>query len=45
VRMICEALGFPTFERATAEASIGNVWKGVTPTREKNWGRLKATYR
>jgi len=45
VRMICEALGFPTFERATVEASIVNVWKGVTPTLRKNWGQLKLSYR
>ena len=45
VRMICEALGFPTFERATVEASIVNVWKSVTPTLQQNWGRLKASYR
>ena len=45
VRMICEVLGFPTFERATAEASITNVWIAPTPAREKNWGRLKASYR
>lgn len=45
VRMICEALGFPTFERATAEASIVNVWKSVTPTLKKNWGQLKLSYR
>jgi hypothetical protein len=45
VRMICEALGFPTFERATVEASIVNVWKSVTPTLRKNWGQLKLSYR
>jgi hypothetical protein len=45
VRMICEALNFPTFERATAEASIVNVWKGVTPALRESWGRLKSIYR
>lgn len=45
VRMICEALGFPTFQRATAEASIVNVWKSVTPALRMNWGRLKYGYR
>jgi hypothetical protein len=45
VRMICEALGFPTFERATAEASIANVWKAVTPARRESWDKLKSFYR
>ena len=45
VRMICEALGFPTFERATTEPSIVNVWKGATPALRMNWGRLKYGYR
>jgi acid phosphatase len=45
VRMICEALNFPTFERATAEASIVNVWKLATPAVAESWGRLKAIYR
>jgi hypothetical protein len=45
VRMICEALGFPTFERATTEASITGVWKTVTPALRKNWGQLKSVYR
>ena len=45
VRMICEALGFPTFQRATAEASITGVWKAATPALRKNWGQLKASYR
>jgi acid phosphatase len=45
VRMICEALGFPTFERATTEASITGVWKAVTPALRKNWGQLKLIYR
>jgi hypothetical protein len=45
VRMICEALGFPTFERATVEASIANVWKSATPALQRSWGRLKASYR
>jgi len=44
-RMICEALGFPTFQRATAEASITGVWKAATPALRKNWGQLKAIYR
>jgi len=45
VRMICEALGFPTFQRATQEASIAGVWKAVTPAQRKNWGQIKAIYR
>jgi acid phosphatase len=45
VRMICEALGFPTFERATVEPSIMNVWKSATPTLKRNWGQLKSSYR
>ena len=45
VRMICEALGFPTFERATAEASITGVWKAATPVLRMNWGHLKYGYR
>ena len=45
VRTICDAFGFPTFERATAEPSIANVWKTVTPALRMNWGRLKYGYR
>jgi hypothetical protein len=45
VRMICEALNFPTFERATAEASIVNVWKAATPAFRRSWGQLKYGYR
>ena len=32
VRMICEALGFPTFQRSNTEASITGVWKAAVPT-------------
>src|SRR5262249_52664158 len=45
VRMICEALGFPTFERASIEPSIQGVWVLATPTLASSWGRLKAHYR
>ena len=45
VRMICEALGFPTFERATVEPSIVNVWQAVTPALRTSWSRLKHVYR
>jgi len=43
--MICEALGLPTFQRATPELSIDNVWKAATPARGRNWGQVKAIYR
>ena len=45
VRMICEALGFTPFERATGEASIANVWTAVTPTHGTSWGQVKGMYR
>ena len=45
VRMICEALGIPTFERASIEPSIAGVWVAPTPAIGSSWGRLKAMYR
>jgi hypothetical protein len=45
VRMICEALGIPTFERASIEPSIAGVWVAPTPALGSSWGRLKAMYR
>jgi hypothetical protein len=45
VRMICEALGFSTFQRASAEPSILGVWVAPTPALASSWGRLKTMYR
>jgi len=45
VRMICEALGISTFQRANLEPSIDGVWKAVTPARATSWGRVKSFYR
>jgi acid phosphatase len=44
-RMICDALGLAPFANGRFEASVENVWKGVTPTRARNWGRVKSMYR
>jgi hypothetical protein len=44
-RMICEALGLPLFANGRFEASVANIWKGVTPTRGTSWGHVKAIYR
>jgi hypothetical protein len=45
VRTICDALGFPPFGGAGAQAPIDDVWRTTTVTPTPSWGGIKLIYR